>query len=407
MNGTLLGAQSTSIASGATVNLAAATGNSVNITGSTGPITSFGTVQQGAQFILTFVSTPTITASANIILPGGVDVICQAGDKAIAVSDGAGVWSLLFFNRASGLPLTSQYLTVSLATWNALVAASSLVGGLRYRVQSAYTFDFYGAKDIIVVADSVNTIQTVGLIPFAGDILVRYTVDSALTNPGTFMDCYPIMALDPDAVLGYVGGYNWKFNAGMPIYLKMTGDYYFSAQVDGQDTSSIIYTNCKALQSNAGVWDLGLFGTYTPETAPAAADDYFTPNPILKQVRLELSSAEIQAGVAVDIPGTSAPSGYFADATDVRTQYTYGTTPYTNEIFIKTSTAIDPQWGSTTVLLATSDQFKSLIDLRSDPAARIVYVDQRQLQVVFSASSAFGDGTIVLFITVQFIKIAA
>jgi len=299
------------------------------------------------------------------------------------------------------------YVTISSGDWTTLVGASGLSPGTFYRVTSAYTFDFYGAKDIIVVADSVNTIQTVGLIPFAGDILVRYTVDSALTNPGTFMDCYPIMALDPDAVLGYVGGYNWKFNAGMPIYLKMTGDYYFSAQVDGQDTSSIIYTNCKALQSNAGVWDLGLFGTYTPETAPAAADDYFTPNPILKQIRLELSSAEIQAGVAVDIPGTSAPSGYFADATDVRTQYTYGTTPYTNEIFIKTSTAIDPQWGSTTVLLATSDQFKSLIDLRSDPAARIVYVDQRQLQVVFSASSAFGDGTIVLFITVQFIKIAA
>lgn len=58
------------MASAATVNLANATGNSLHITGSTGPITSFGTVAASVIFTLIFDSTPTITHHAtSLILP--------------------------------------------------------------------------------------------------------------------------------------------------------------------------------------------------------------------------------------------------------------------------------------------------------------------------------------------------
>jgi len=404
MTGALLLAQSTSIASAATVDLATATGNAVTITGSTGPIGSLGTLQAGATFILTFASTPTITHSSAIQLPGGVDVVCQAGDKALAVSNGSGNWSLLFFARATGLPLVSQYLTVSLATWNALVAAGSLVGGLFYRVASAYTFDFYGAKDIIVLANSTNTIQTVTWVVF-GDFLIRYTNEADLANPGTFLDCIPQMALDPDAVLGYTGaGFNWKFNVGLQFFILATDGYYYQAQIQGGDNGAFILDNVKALDGA----NLGDFGTYIPQTAPAAADDYFIPAPNVRQIRLELSSAEIGSATSIDIPGLDGTTDYFWDATDVRIANTFATTPYTNTLYIQSQGAADPQWSDGGVLQAVSSQFKGMTDLKSAPAADDVFADGGKLRVTKSgADVGGGDGTVVLFITAQLVKTIA
>jgi len=298
------------------------------------------------------------------------------------------------------------YVTISSGDWTTLVGASGLSPGTFYRVTSAYTFDFYGAKDIIVVADSVNTVETTAHVVF-GDILVPYTTDFAF-NPGFFLSCFPIMALSPDAVLGYVASYNWKFNAGLSIYLILTGDYYFEAQIDGQDPSSIIYTNCKALQDNAGFWGLGSFGTYTPETAPAAADDYFSPYPFVRQIRLELSSAEIGSATNIDIPGLHGVTDYFWDATAVRISNTFVTTPYTNTLFIQSASAADPQWSDGGVLQAVSSQFKGMTDLKSAPAADNVFADGGKLRVTKSgADVGGGDGTVVLFITAQLVKITA
>jgi len=404
MTGALLLAQSTSIASAATVDLATATGNAVTITGSTGPIGSLGTLQAGATFILTFASTPTITHSSAIQLPGGVDVVCQAGDKALAVSNGSGNWSLLFFARATGLPLVSQYLTVSLATWNALVAASSLVGGINYRVTSAYTFDFYGAKDIIVVADSVNTVQSTGWVVFA-DYFVPYQVDASLSNPGVFFDCVQAMALDPDAVYEYItGSPNFRFNFGLPVFLTGTDGYIYQAQIQGDDNASILFKNVKATSGP----NIGLLGTFTPETAAAAADDFFTPSPYSVQIRLELSSAEIGSATSIDIPGLDGTTDYFWDATDVRIANTFATTPYTNTLYIQSQGAADPQWSDGGVLQAVSSQFKGMTDLKSAPAADDVFADGGKLRVTKSgADVGGGDGTVVLFITAQLVKTIA
>ena len=57
-----VGTQATSIASASTVNLAAATGNYVKITGTT-TITSFGTVSAGVRFLLEFGGALTITST--------------------------------------------------------------------------------------------------------------------------------------------------------------------------------------------------------------------------------------------------------------------------------------------------------------------------------------------------------
>lgn len=86
--------RSASFPAATVVDLSLATGNEVHITGSSGPITSFGTVPAGTQFILVFDSTPTLTyhATSLILNTGGSDYTCTAGDRVLAISEGSGNW---------------------------------------------------------------------------------------------------------------------------------------------------------------------------------------------------------------------------------------------------------------------------------------------------------------------------
>jgi hypothetical protein len=90
-----------SIASAATINLATATGNFLHITGSTGPITSFGIVPAGTMFTLVFDGTPTINYNAStMILNSGVsNYTCTGGDRAILLSEGSGNWVVSIIKR--------------------------------------------------------------------------------------------------------------------------------------------------------------------------------------------------------------------------------------------------------------------------------------------------------------------
>jgi hypothetical protein len=93
------------IASGTTVNLANATGNSLSITGTT-TITGFGTVQAGAIFNLTFTGILTLTHNAtSLILPTGANITTAAGDVMQLVSLGSGNWKCTGYLRANGTPL--------------------------------------------------------------------------------------------------------------------------------------------------------------------------------------------------------------------------------------------------------------------------------------------------------------
>lgn len=95
------------IASGATVNLAAATGNYVHITGNT-TITSLGTVSAGMRFLLVFDGALTFTHNAvSLILPGAANITTAAGDRCEVVSLGSGNWRCLWYTKASGATLVS------------------------------------------------------------------------------------------------------------------------------------------------------------------------------------------------------------------------------------------------------------------------------------------------------------
>lgn len=96
------------IASATTTDLSTATGNVVDITGTT-TITGFGTLQSGSVMFLRFTGALLLTHNAtSLILPTGANITTAAGDEAIMVSLGSGNWRCANFQRKDGSALLSN-----------------------------------------------------------------------------------------------------------------------------------------------------------------------------------------------------------------------------------------------------------------------------------------------------------
>ena len=116
------------IASAATCDLSTATGDYVDITGTTG-ITAFGTVSAGMRFILQFDDAVTITHHAtSLILPGGVNITTAAGDVAFMESLGSGNWRCISYMRASGAPIAFADASVTYAKIQDISATARILG---------------------------------------------------------------------------------------------------------------------------------------------------------------------------------------------------------------------------------------------------------------------------------------
>lgn len=135
----------------ATLNLATATGDYVEVTG-TATITSFGTMPAGVRKTLRFQGTPTITHGGSISVPGNQSITVSASNVVEVLSLGAGNWMVVGFSSAgfnasflvagtvpdARLPTTmanktlpEALMTPAATTIAALPAASSNVNQLR------------------------------------------------------------------------------------------------------------------------------------------------------------------------------------------------------------------------------------------------------------------------------------
>lgn len=99
------------VASAATVNLAEAKSNLVRITG-TVAISSFG-AGVGILRQLRFGDVLTLTQGASLDLPGGVDIVTAAGDRALFAAFGSGVWRCLNYTRANGSTIVNRDASVA------------------------------------------------------------------------------------------------------------------------------------------------------------------------------------------------------------------------------------------------------------------------------------------------------
>lgn len=98
--------QGTDIASAGTTNIAAATGLTVTITGST-TITAFGTAAAGVIRLLKFSGAPLLTYNATSLkLPGATNYQVVAGDVFIFESEGSGNWKCIGYTLISGVVIT-------------------------------------------------------------------------------------------------------------------------------------------------------------------------------------------------------------------------------------------------------------------------------------------------------------
>lgn len=101
LTGALNEAKSTNIASAATTDLSTSIGNYVHITGTT-TITSFGTLQAGAERILVFDDVLTLTHNGtSLILPNASNITTKAGDSAIFRSEGSGNWKCIAYQDST------------------------------------------------------------------------------------------------------------------------------------------------------------------------------------------------------------------------------------------------------------------------------------------------------------------
>ena len=106
-------AQGANIASAATIDLDSATGNLVDVTGTT-TITGV-TLTQGREAVVRFTGTLTLTHSANLVLPGAANIVTAAGDFAVLRGYSAGIVRCVVYTRTSGQVLvpSPEFPTIS------------------------------------------------------------------------------------------------------------------------------------------------------------------------------------------------------------------------------------------------------------------------------------------------------
>lgn len=102
------------VASASTTNLETATGNLVDVTGTT-TITAI-TLSEGHERTVRFTGVLTLTNGASLVLPGGQNITTAAGDYAVFRGYAAGVVRCVAYIRKDGHPLVAQAATIASAS---------------------------------------------------------------------------------------------------------------------------------------------------------------------------------------------------------------------------------------------------------------------------------------------------
>lgn len=113
------------VASASTIDLTAATGNLVDVTGTT-TITAI-TLAEGAERVVRFTGALTLTHGASLVLPGSANITTAAGDFAVFRGYAAGVVRCAHYSKASGQPVVPPAKSVSVwASRDNTLAAGSV-----------------------------------------------------------------------------------------------------------------------------------------------------------------------------------------------------------------------------------------------------------------------------------------
>lgn len=162
------------LASAATVNIGAATGEYLHITGTT-TITAFDNAQAGTGRVVVFDGALTLTHNAtSLILPTAANIATAAGDVARFRSEGSGNWRCVGYMRADGSVLAGSRMQVGTA-----VATTS---GTAFLFSSLPSW----AKRITLIFDGVSLSSTSHLLVQLGSGSVQSTgyVSTSISSAG-------------------------------------------------------------------------------------------------------------------------------------------------------------------------------------------------------------------------------
>jgi hypothetical protein len=217
-------AKGSDIASAATTNLGTATGEFVDVTGTT-TITSFGTIAAGIVRTVRFTGALTLTHNAtSLILPGGANITTAANDTAIFRSLGSGNWLCVAYKKADGNPVIAQ-LPVTDAT--AVVKGSS-----------------DATKLIRLEADGITTATT--------RVITMPDFDVNLGITGNAEDTTPDQAAD------YVATYDASAGGLKKVLLGRVGAWTYLAEQASTSGTSIDFTGIPSWATEVEVMFVGV-----------------------------------------------------------------------------------------------------------------------------------------------------
>jgi hypothetical protein len=184
------------IASATTTDLSTATGDFVDVTGTT-TITGLGTVDAGVERTVRFTGALTLTHnSTSLKLPGAANITTAANDTAIFRSLGSGNWQCISYTKASGAAIvatTSAFSTSFTSSQQTITAAGSLtlahgLGAIPSLIQCQLVCQSadlnYSTNDVLLIgtgesSDGAN--YGLSIVPDSTNINVRFA-----STAGTF-----------------------------------------------------------------------------------------------------------------------------------------------------------------------------------------------------------------------------
>jgi hypothetical protein len=158
-------AKGSDIASATTTDIGAATGEFVDVTGTT-TITALGTIAAGIVRTVRFTGALTLTHNAtSLILPGSANITTANGDVAQFRSLGSGNWKCVGYIRQDGSP-------ISLAS--ASVVQSNLAAALRLQFNLIQDFRLTLTSGTPVTTTDVTGATTIYCTPYKGNAIALY-----------------------------------------------------------------------------------------------------------------------------------------------------------------------------------------------------------------------------------------
>ncbi len=220
-------AQGANVASAATIDLDAATGNLVDVTGTTG-ITAI-TLSQGREAVVRFTGVLTLTNSASLDLIGGADITTAAGDRAVFRGYAAGVVRCMAYNRADGSPLVSLLTT---PTINGAVSGTSLA-----------------AQSDMETGTSTSLLVTPGRVKSHPGVLKAFAIVTVSGGTPTLeAESYGVSSVGDNGAGDFTLNWSTAFSSAKYALAGMVGDFTSASSLRGMVIGSATAISASAVR---------------------------------------------------------------------------------------------------------------------------------------------------------------